>query len=209
VRYADFHDPQSLNLYGFVGGNPASKADPDGHADDNKSFFREVLDALNSFGQALHQAHMGGAAAFPRPQPCTTCPTQQKQDNKQNNNNSHQQSSTEQGRDAQGKFTSKQPGQSAPGSAAEKKGLEALGATKNTKPIPGSNRIPDGKMPDGGYAEIKSGATVNGTKQLNEMAEAAAKETGKPLTVGTTNPNATVSKPFLKNPNIEIKKIPE
>jgi RHS repeat-associated protein len=90
VPYADFHDPQSLNLYGFVGGNPASKADPDGHADDNKSFFREVLDALNSFGQALHQAHMGGAAAFPRPQPCT-CPTQQKQDNKQNNNNSLQQ----------------------------------------------------------------------------------------------------------------------
>jgi RHS repeat-associated protein len=31
VPYADFHNPQSLNLYGFVGGNPASKADPDGH----------------------------------------------------------------------------------------------------------------------------------------------------------------------------------
>jgi RHS repeat-associated protein len=32
VPYADFGDPQSLNLYQFVGGNPASKADPDGHA---------------------------------------------------------------------------------------------------------------------------------------------------------------------------------
>jgi hypothetical protein len=31
VPYADFGDPQSLNLYGFVGGNPASKADTDGH----------------------------------------------------------------------------------------------------------------------------------------------------------------------------------
>jgi RHS repeat-associated protein len=31
VPYADFHNPQSLNLYGFVGGNPASKVDPDGH----------------------------------------------------------------------------------------------------------------------------------------------------------------------------------
>jgi RHS repeat-associated protein len=31
VPYADFSNPQSLNLYGFVGGNPASKADPDGH----------------------------------------------------------------------------------------------------------------------------------------------------------------------------------
>jgi hypothetical protein len=31
VPYANFGDPQSLNLYGFVGGNPVSKADPDGH----------------------------------------------------------------------------------------------------------------------------------------------------------------------------------
>jgi hypothetical protein len=31
VPYADFGDPQSLNQYQFVGGNPASKADPDGH----------------------------------------------------------------------------------------------------------------------------------------------------------------------------------
>jgi RHS repeat-associated protein len=31
VPYANFGDPQSLNLYGFVGGNPASKADADGH----------------------------------------------------------------------------------------------------------------------------------------------------------------------------------
>jgi RHS repeat-associated protein len=31
VPYANFSDPQSLNLYGFVGGNPASKTDPDGH----------------------------------------------------------------------------------------------------------------------------------------------------------------------------------
>ena len=32
VPYADFGDPQTLNLYQFVGGNPASKTDPDGHA---------------------------------------------------------------------------------------------------------------------------------------------------------------------------------
>jgi RHS repeat-associated protein len=31
VPYADFGDPQTLNLYQFVGGNPASKADADGH----------------------------------------------------------------------------------------------------------------------------------------------------------------------------------
>jgi RHS repeat-associated protein len=31
VPYADLGNPQSLNQYAFVGGNPASKADPDGH----------------------------------------------------------------------------------------------------------------------------------------------------------------------------------
>jgi RHS repeat-associated protein len=31
VPYADFGDPQTLNLYQFVGGNPASKVDLDGH----------------------------------------------------------------------------------------------------------------------------------------------------------------------------------
>ena len=31
VPYAEFGDPQSLNLYGYVRNNPLSKADPDGH----------------------------------------------------------------------------------------------------------------------------------------------------------------------------------
>lgn len=31
VPYAEFGDPQSLNLYGYVGNNPMSKADADGH----------------------------------------------------------------------------------------------------------------------------------------------------------------------------------
>jgi hypothetical protein len=31
VPYAKLDDPQSLNLYGYVGNNPLSKADPDGH----------------------------------------------------------------------------------------------------------------------------------------------------------------------------------
>jgi RHS repeat-associated protein len=90
VPYADFNNPQSLNLYGFVGGNPAGKADPDGHAEENKSLGQQIIDALNSFGDALQHAHMGGSAAFPPPQPCA-CPKSQKQDNKQNNNNSLQQ----------------------------------------------------------------------------------------------------------------------
>jgi hypothetical protein len=37
------------------------------------------------------------------------------------------------------------------------------------------------------------------------MGEGAMAETGKPLTVGTTNPNAKVSGPAQKNPNLDIK----
>jgi RHS repeat-associated protein len=37
VPYADFKDPQTLNLYQFVGGNPASKADPDGQLRNGKT----------------------------------------------------------------------------------------------------------------------------------------------------------------------------
>jgi len=33
VPYADFGNPQSLNLYGYVKNNPLSYADPDGHCD--------------------------------------------------------------------------------------------------------------------------------------------------------------------------------
>jgi RHS repeat-associated protein len=88
VPYADFNNPQSLNLYGFVGGNPASKADPDGHVDDNRSFSQKVRDAVSSFGDALQHARMGGSAAIPPPGSCA-CPTQPKQDSKtQNSNNS-------------------------------------------------------------------------------------------------------------------------
>jgi RHS repeat-associated protein len=51
VPYADFGDPQSLNLYNFVGGNPASKADPDGHEWPSWSDVGHfVLGAMNAYG---------------------------------------------------------------------------------------------------------------------------------------------------------------
>jgi hypothetical protein len=112
----------------------------------------------------------------------------------------------EQGRDAQGKFLPKQPGESRPGSGDEAKGLDAAGATKNTKPIPGTTRIPDGKTADGQYVEVKSGGTVAGTKQVNEMAAGARAATGKPLVVQPTNPNVKVSKPVQQNPDIDLRK---
>jgi hypothetical protein len=117
---------------------------------------------------------------------------------------SSQARSGEQGRDAQGKFLPKEPGQQHPGAEDEKKGLDAVGATKNTQPLP-NGRIPDGNMPDPQKVEVKSGGSVSNTKQLQEMGKGAVDATGKPLVVVTTNPNVKVSAPAQKNPNLDIK----
>jgi RHS repeat-associated protein len=53
VPYADFGDPQSLNLYQFVGGNPASKADATGHC---------VWDLCIAEGAATYAAVTGAVA---------------------------------------------------------------------------------------------------------------------------------------------------
>lgn len=52
VPYAQFGDPQSLNLYGYVGNNPVSHADTDGHADDslNTKVNKLIEKGLNVLG---------------------------------------------------------------------------------------------------------------------------------------------------------------
>jgi len=62
VPYADFGDPQSLNLYGFVGGNPASKADPDGHC----CTLGEVVDFVGGVSQGIVASASVGAVGAPR-----------------------------------------------------------------------------------------------------------------------------------------------
>jgi len=58
VPYADFGDPQSLNLYGFVGGNPASKADADGHCCTwSASSIADAIDSSIDKSIAHTQAH--------------------------------------------------------------------------------------------------------------------------------------------------------
>jgi RHS repeat-associated protein len=83
VPYADLHDPQSLNLYGFVGGNPASRVDVDGHEDDQKSIWQKVGDVVRD----ILTSPSNGAPQLPSPSGCT-CPGPQKQDNSKQNNNS-------------------------------------------------------------------------------------------------------------------------
>jgi putative transposase len=48
---------------------------------------------------------------------------------------------------------------------------------------------------------------LNNTEQLIETGEAAMKATGKPLKVGTTNPNVKVSGPAQRNPNLDIQPV--
>jgi RHS repeat-associated protein len=62
VPYADFGDPQSLNLYGFVGGNPASKADPDGHC----CSLSEVVDFVGGVSQGIVASASFGAVGAPK-----------------------------------------------------------------------------------------------------------------------------------------------
>jgi len=101
VAYADFHDPQSLNLYGYVRNVPTTGMDPDGHectAPTNQCAayswlagkIDEGIDAAADFVKFAVTQYQPHAGAFPRPQPCI-CPEPQKQDNKQNNNNSKSQ----------------------------------------------------------------------------------------------------------------------
>jgi RHS repeat-associated protein len=112
VPYADFYDPQTLNLYQFVGGNPASKADPDGH--EGPGSYEGMVAMANSIGDrfaehfnAIKNAMSGPELPHPespgfevmkqRLQQCP-CPSNQKQeDSKQNNNNSKSSNQSESG----------------------------------------------------------------------------------------------------------------
>ncbi|HJX84398.1 MAG TPA: RHS repeat-associated core domain-containing protein [Candidatus Angelobacter sp.] len=226
VPYAEFADPQSLNLYTYVRNIPTTKVDADGHdcpgcinaatpiilnADD-------IADGLADAARAFWHFMTSGPPYFhgplPRPQGNCICPpgNQNNNNGNKNSNNSQSSNAAEQGRDAQGKFLPKNGSEAAPGSAAEREALDAVGATKNTQPIPGSNRIPDGTITNAAgkvvqYAEGKSGAAVSNTAQLRQMARAAMKATGKPLKLVTTNPNVKISSKLEGNANIEIVKL--
>jgi RHS repeat-associated protein len=115
VPYADFHDPQTLNLYGFVGGNPASKADPDGHGPDLESlviawtvdtYGPRVLPAIKSVGSDignaasnfLDEAARGFNAAYSNCS-CSSQPPQSSQEESSRNNNNSNSQNTNSGKD--------------------------------------------------------------------------------------------------------------
>jgi hypothetical protein len=134
VPYADFADPQSLNLYTYVRNIPTSKIDADGHDVLGDIIIagititgQAIADTASAVGHFLTSApppHMPVAGPFLSPTGCGCIPPLGNQNNNNDNknqNNSQSSNTAEQGRDAQGKFTSKQPGQSQPGATAEKR----------------------------------------------------------------------------------------
>jgi hypothetical protein len=203
VPYAKTDDPQSLNLYSYVRNNPLSRTDPDGHCPFCIPALAVVgggaevggeVGALGGppgvvVGVVVGAVIGGGILAY------------------EHFHEDAPASGTEQGRDAQGKFLPTTPGQTQPGAGAEKAGLEAAGATKNNETINGTKRDGTGTgtapgVEAGQHVEVKSGKTIAGTKQLNGMAKTARAETGKPLVVVTTHPDATLTKPVQNNPDI-------
>ena len=110
---------------------------------------QQFVGAMNDIG---HDFNDGLRQNYENWQNCPCNPyhnQNQSSQSSESENNSYQQNA-EQPRDAQGKFLPKQGVEAAPGSAAEKEALDAVGATKNYERIPGSNRIPDGTIEDAG-----------------------------------------------------------
>jgi RHS repeat-associated protein len=53
VPYAMFGNPQSLNLYSYVGNNPLMHADPDGHCWPAQSCYQAIANAVNNFSNKV------------------------------------------------------------------------------------------------------------------------------------------------------------
>jgi RHS repeat-associated protein len=211
------NNPQSWNLYSYVRNNPIARIDSQGRggleavANSAEEFFEQsppmirpyILPAVGVLvGAAWVSTHWDDIKAA-----LSNYRDPQEQWDQSLASHFHPTFySQEQGRDSKGKFLPKEPGQAKPGSTDEQNALDAVGATKNTKPLE-NGRIPDGNKPDGQKVEVKSGGTVANTKQVKEMAQGSVDETGKPLKVVTTNPKVKITKPVQQNPNIEIEKL--
>lgn len=61
VPYADFSDPQTLNLYGYVRNNPMNRTDPDGHCGTNVACWNQAGQFVITKGDTLR---VGAGAAI-------------------------------------------------------------------------------------------------------------------------------------------------
>jgi RHS repeat-associated protein len=59
VPYSKLDDPQTLNLYAYVGNNPLSRVDPNGHYECNGTECKQVHDALQLVSDAVNNKKNG------------------------------------------------------------------------------------------------------------------------------------------------------
>jgi len=184
VPYADFHDPQTLNLYQFVGGNPASKADPDGHTDYADLAGKVILygiaeggnrvlyaltslkdDAANFFQEA-QRGYEAADRGFRQQCGCSQ-PSQGWTDEKSNNNS---QSTNQQGSGGQ--------------SGANQGGLKRPPIRKSTRAAVHAKapKTPDGKPIDPNTGKAIEGTPDLGHKPGNEFWREKAKAEAEGIT---------------------------
>jgi RHS repeat-associated protein len=192
VPYANFGNPQSLNLYTYTKNNPTTFGDPDGHdpygdilvasIDVTTHLFQQ---ALKSFGHWLVSGPPPQIPGSPFPPPSCGCnlpQNNQNNDNKKNNSNSYQQNTK----------TDQLKANAEKGGASEQKVLNEKGLAKNTAKVSGSegNSIPDG-LTEKESIEIKDAARVTDSKQARIQQE-AAQNSGRTNTLVTgQNTNVT------------------
>ncbi len=61
VPYASFGNPQSLNLYSYVGDNPLMHADPDGHCWPAASCYQALANTLNNFATNIQNSSVNSS----------------------------------------------------------------------------------------------------------------------------------------------------
>jgi RHS repeat-associated protein len=176
VPYADFGDPQSLNLYGFVGGNPASKADPDGHlpilfSDQGAQIgaaLLHLLAAAKGYMDTHEPPHGLGPRPTYAPNACPCPPPNQNNTDRKNQNNSQSKNEQEAGNSSGKKQSSK---------------LRRPYVRKGTRQTVenNSNRVPDGRPIDPNTKEPIDGKPDLGHTPGNEHWREAQQAEGEGL----------------------------
>ena len=191
VPYAEFADPQSLNLYGYVRNIPTTKVDVDGHGCgempcDMVPLGDIISDAAKAAWHFLTSGPPGHSLGMPTlPAPNCTCPgtgSQNNNSNNENNNNSYQKNTK----------ADQVKENAAKGKASEQKVLNEKGLTKNTDKVSGTEgkSIPDYQT-DKTVGEIKDANNVSNTKQLRIQKEAAGQSGRDHELVTGTNTKVT------------------
>jgi hypothetical protein len=202
VPYAEFADPQSLNLYTYVRNIPTTRVDNDGHVDGVPIYNPIVLnpfdvadgisDAAGAFWHWLTNGPPMQTGPLPPPRSDCPQPKQQEQNDKGNGNNSKSDNQSE-------KSGSNVQENRKNGLEYEKKVLDERGLDKNTKPMEATDpktgksgtTIPD-STENGATVEVKGGKSVSDSRQLRLQTEVSKPQKAQVVVKPGTKVSKTV-----------------